>query len=484
MNRLNLQAGIWATLFLAACGGGGGGGSASGDDSSSGSQTSSVAGVVAYGAPMANTQVVATDSQGVQCGIATTDSGGHYTMTTTCAAGPVMFSVTGTTPGGAALDALAFPSANQTLVSGTVNLTPLTTLTVWYALSTLQLNLTDHAQIQAKAPVLLTSSAYRAATDTVLSALSPLLAPFGVSASTFDPVITAFQPDGSGIDGFFDACPLTRISPTSIQIAPSGNAGEPYLVITFPATANSPATYDGTLADFFDNAGTTPPPDTTPIPGTVIATTPNCTPGSGPKQRYAACNGFTVANLTRGMSNYAAQTSSSGSTSYLKVHAHDPVQSLTVVGAGDSWSNGSMPNLPDYYIDNSGDAAGYVWHSDSTGSIGFSGYDPVVPSLSEIDTNVQVFLGNIQSQLTNGLHGKLVQGEACQVAGIKGTTYLIVDTLPTEGEVVHSEYCVGADGGPLLSVRLYLLHELVLNWTVTQVGGVPRQTPPQPWTKI
>lgn len=481
MKALTLLAGLSATALLLACGGGGS------SSSSSTQATSSVAGVVAYGAPVTGTQVNAIDSKGKQCGTAITDSGGHYTMTTTCAAGAVIFTVAATTPGGAPLDALAFPGAGQALVGGTVNVTPLTTLAVWCALGNLRLNLANHAQVLAMAPALLTSPAYRAASDTLLSALGPLLAPYGINASSFDPVATAFQPNGSGIDGFFDACPLSLLTQASIQIAPSDNPGAPFLVITVPLTANSPATFGGTLAEFFDNSGSTAPPATTPIPGTVIATTPNCTAGSGPKQKYAACNGFSVAELTRGMSNYSAELAANGSTSFLNVHSHDPVQSLASVGAGDSWSSGRNPNPPSYYIDNNGDAAGYTWTTGSTGSVGFRdpNYKIVVPSLSEIDTNVQVFLGNIRSQLSNSLHGKLVKGDACKVAGIDGTTYLIVVTSPVKGEFVHSAYCVGEGGGPLLSSRLYLGKDVLwMTWTVTQVGGVPRQTPPQPWTKL
>lgn len=478
MKTFSLLVGLSVTTLLAACGGGG--------SSSSGAQsTSSVNGVVAYGAPVAGTQVIAIDSQGKQCGTATTDSTGRYTMTTTCAAGAVIFSAAGTTPGGAPLDALAFPGSGQTRVSGTVNLTPLTTLTIWYAIGNLNMNLTGNTQVLAMAPSLVTAPNYLAASDAILSVFSPLLTIYGIDASDFDPVRTVFLPNGLGIDGFFDDFPLTLSAQTTIQIATSSNPGSPLLVITFPTTPNSPPTISGSLADLLDNSGTPAPTDPTPGDGTIVASTPDCVMAADNKT-YVSCNGFTAAALKKDMTNYIAEFTVNGSTSFVNVHSHDPAFRLTTVGAGDSWSSGTRPNAPDYYIHNSGETANYTWTVSNTGgSLGLSNYDIVIPPFSEVFTNVQVFLGNIKSQLNNSLHGKLVRGNACRVAGIDGTTYSILVTSPINGEFVHSSYCVGAGGGPLLSITQYLNKDvLAFTWTVTQVGNVPVQSPPTPLTKL
>lgn len=219
------------------------------------------------------------------------------------------------------------------------------------------------------------------------------------------------------------------------------------------------------------------------ISAQVLATVPACVMSPDNKKTYVSCNGFSASALSHGMRNYSAElTSFGGETLFVNVHSHNPAKRMLVVDGGDNWSSGRRPSPPDYYILNRGETAGYAWTISNTGgSLGLGGYDTVIPPPSEIYTNVQVFLSNIQHQLGARQHGKLVRGGTCRVAAIDGSVYAIVSAVPTLGPFVHSIYCVGNGGGPLLSMNTYLPPQrAALAWVVTQIGQVPVQSPPKP----
>ena len=275
-NAASLLAASALTLSLAACGGG----SASGVDGPPGSTSttpgaaapvtssnavpSSVQGTVAYGHPVTGGDVVAIDVNGNKCGSATTASDGTYSMNTTCAPGPVEFYVSNT-PNNIPLLALAIPANANSAVSGTVNITPLTTLIVYDFLGTQTVlngvnspNSISQAvgfiptiesssyQLSGSAAAFAAiSSAYQNAANQIMGALSQTLSTYGVSTSSgFDPVTSAFSANGQGIDAFFDAYPETVTGANNLQLGSSN----PILSVNFSGSPSVPSTLSGGAA--------------------------------------------------------------------------------------------------------------------------------------------------------------------------------------------------------------------------------------------
>jgi hypothetical protein len=248
------------SLSLTACGGG----SSSGPSGQAQNTTpSSVKGTVAYGHPVVSGSVVAIDVNGNKCGSATTASDGTYSMSTNCAPGPVEIAVISGAPNNIPLMTLAIPSDGNSPVSGTVNITPLTTSIAYYFLGTQPLvgslqSPSSFAQAVAYVPMVLTAayqqkgasaafaainSAYQGAAQQVLSALSQSLATYGVSnSSDFNPVTTPFSANGKDVDAFFDAYPETVTGSNNLQL---GANTQPLLSVTFSGAPNSPATLGG-----------------------------------------------------------------------------------------------------------------------------------------------------------------------------------------------------------------------------------------------
>lgn len=273
-------------LSLAACGGG----SASGVDGPPGSTSttpgsaapvtssnavpSSVQGTVAYGHPVTGGYVVAIDVNGNKCGSATTASDGTYSMNTTCAPGPVEFYVSNT-PNNIPLIALAIPANANSAVSGTVNITPLTTLIVYDFLGTQTvlngvsspnsisqavgfiptIELSSYQLSGSAAAFAAISSAYQNAANQIMGALSQTLSTYGVSTSSgFDPVTAAFSANGQGIDAFFDAYPETVTGQNDLQL---GTGNNPILSVTFSGSSTSAAVLGGSAAGATGGTGST-----------------------------------------------------------------------------------------------------------------------------------------------------------------------------------------------------------------------------------
>ena len=242
MNRsLGLTAIIASTFLLGACGGGG--------DSAAPVVSYAVNGTVAYGHPVQGQSVQVTDSAGNVCATATTAVDGSYSMiTTACAPGAAAFSVHAyTTPTGAPLMAVAMPAQDSAVINGVVNVTPLTTLVAYSAAGFVSSSTIpkDSAAVLALLPKV-TAAQYQQAKVSVL--VSPLLqvlqANYGVTTTGFDPMTAPFAADGTGVDGFFDAYPLTATSAAVQLTAPS--AAGPLVQVTLPSTTSSNSTVTST----------------------------------------------------------------------------------------------------------------------------------------------------------------------------------------------------------------------------------------------
>jgi hypothetical protein len=274
VSRLNLAL-VASALSLAACGGGG---SSSAPSSSSSAATttsanavaSTVSGYVAYGKPVAGASVYATDVNGNSCGGATTAGDGSYSMSTTCAPGPVLFSVLQGAPNGIPLEALAIPSSDAAAVVGTVNLTPLTTMVLYDFLGTQTVMAgvnspngiaqtvgfvptIESAAYQLYGPGLAfldVSGQYQTAQDAVMVKLASTLAQYGVIASSFNPVTSSFTPNGQGMDAFFDAYPETVTGANNLQLG----ANNPVVSVTFSGSTAT-ATLGGAAAASTTSSG-------------------------------------------------------------------------------------------------------------------------------------------------------------------------------------------------------------------------------------
>ena len=148
-------------------------------------------------------------------------------ITTACEPGAAAFSVHAySTPTGAPLMAVRCGN-DSAVIHGVVNITPLTTLVAYSAAGFVSSSTIpkDSAAVLALLPKV-TAAQYQQAKVSVL--LAPLLqvlqANYGVATTGFDPMTAPFAADGTGVDGFFDAYPLTATS-TAVQLTAPSAAG-------------------------------------------------------------------------------------------------------------------------------------------------------------------------------------------------------------------------------------------------------------------
>ncbi|MHB1678747.1 MAG: hypothetical protein ACYCSS_14670 [Sulfuriferula sp.] len=251
MKKVALLTGFATTVLLAGCGGGGGGSVAS-----TAPTNSTASGTAAYGKPISGGQIIAIDSSGHQCGSATTNADGTYAINLDCVPDPVLFTVSSGAPNGIPLDSLAIPASGQG-VSGTVNITPLTTLILYDALASLKLNLASNAQVIALAPQSFGASTFattdQQAAQTVLTDLATTLSTYSVTASSFNPVTTPFQANGTGIDKFFDDYPESAPSANAVAL---GNAGAFLAEVGFPSTPGGTPVFGGSAFASSASGGT------------------------------------------------------------------------------------------------------------------------------------------------------------------------------------------------------------------------------------
>jgi 6-phosphogluconolactonase (cycloisomerase 2 family) len=244
-NRLLLATGTCFTILVSACGDAGSG---SGNTPAASSQ---VTGTVAYGRPVVGRSIQALDSSGALCATATTASDGSYSVDTSgCAPGAIAFHVAAyTTPGGSALDAVALPARGSSGVSGVVNINPLTTLLAYYAAGLVPSAKAPASNDQVLALLPQVSAAeYHQAMTSVLTAalLQKLQSGYGMTTTGFDPTTTAFVANGQGLDGFFDAYPLSA-SGNSVQISAPSAPG-PLVQVTLPVAPGASSTVTSTAS--------------------------------------------------------------------------------------------------------------------------------------------------------------------------------------------------------------------------------------------
>ena len=253
-----LAARVLLTLTVGACGGGGDRGTSTPIAPASPSPTYQIGGTAAYGQPVGGQVVQVQDATGRVCASGSTATDGSYAVDTThCMAGSAaVYLANYTTPGGAPLNAVAVPPPGSPVISGVVNIDPLTTL-ISYAAAALVVDTsapTGNAQVLALLSKVTPAQYQQARTSVLLAPLLQLLqTSHGVGTSSFDPTTTPFVANGQGIDGFFDAYLLTA-TPTSVQLQAPGSIG-PLVLVTLPVTPGSGAVVTSTTA--YNIGGTT-----------------------------------------------------------------------------------------------------------------------------------------------------------------------------------------------------------------------------------
>lgn len=241
-------------LALSACGGGDSASTtASTAASAAPTVASSLSGVVATGRAIGGVSVTAIDPLGNQCGRAQTQADGSYNMKTQCAAGPLILAVLDGAPNGVPLGALALPNATGNTVGGTVNLTPLTTLSLYQFLANQTVlpglrNQPDFAHVVAALVTLqqtFNPAAFwqqvNQAKQAIVQAVAPALRQNGVNPDGFDPVTTPFVANGQGVDAFFDLYPAAAPQPNVYRLGG-------LLSLQLPEQAGGSPIYGGSAA--------------------------------------------------------------------------------------------------------------------------------------------------------------------------------------------------------------------------------------------
>lgn len=196
---------LTALLLLAGCGGGGGGGSAA-------ATGGTISGVAATGMPMAGASIKVTDSAGVSK-TTTADANGAYSVNVAGMKAPlVIVSSAVMGDGGVSLVSVSptAPADGQTV---TANVTPLT-----HALAAALDSTGDPVHLAGNViaeAANITASKVATATTNLQTALGPLLAQVGASATT-DFIGGSFVANGAGLDRLLDS--------VQISVAPGGNA--------------------------------------------------------------------------------------------------------------------------------------------------------------------------------------------------------------------------------------------------------------------
>lgn len=274
MNRTRLYARTacvtaLAAMLLTACGGGG---SDSNSPPSGGStpQASTLKGVVAQGAPLANVTVTAIQADGTPCGAATTGQDGSYTLQSACT---VPFAV----QTGSGTAQLTAPWVNSQTAASTLNLTPLSTA--------LFLGLTGQNGVAGLNGV--TQDQLGKLQGALLSALQSLypVGTYGVDWSKVDLVGTPFSADHTGLDHVLDNLSVTTSSSkvslvntqTSQQIGLDTSTGNPLVSYT-TATGAMNHISNATLAVRL-------------LDGTVLAVGDAAADGSRHAERYDPASG-------------------------------------------------------------------------------------------------------------------------------------------------------------------------------------------------
>lgn len=201
-----------ALLLLAACGGGSG---SSGSSASTPSSPTNLGGTVAVGDPLVGATVTLVDANG-RSATATSDAKGNYSLSIAGLSAPFflvsndpsgvnapMYSVTANVPTGTTTPIVA-------------NITPLTTAVA--AGLTPDGNPTD-LTTSSTLVKLVTPASVSQAVAALNTILGPILTADQVSASSFNPISTAFTPNQTGPDAVIDSVIVNASSSGGMQIA-------------------------------------------------------------------------------------------------------------------------------------------------------------------------------------------------------------------------------------------------------------------------
>jgi hypothetical protein len=188
INKKALTTLLAASFLMTACGGGGGG---SGGNGGGTPTTSSISGTAATGAPMAGASITVKDVNGL-ARTATAAADGTYTVNVTDLATPLLIKATLNSQ-----SHYAFALVSD--LSGTINITPLTTLMTGNALGTNPETIfASYGGTQA--------SNIAANSAAVVAAVQLITAALGIDE---DPLRTAFAADHSGLDAVLDVLTVT-----------------------------------------------------------------------------------------------------------------------------------------------------------------------------------------------------------------------------------------------------------------------------------
>jgi len=342
------------TLSLSACGGGGASSSAANDSPASAAPTvaSSVNGVVATGRPLAGATVTAYGSDGNACGSAQTAADGSYAMNTQCVAGPVTFAVTSGPAGLPPLAAIALPNTSAGAVSGTVNLTPLSTLALYDFVATQDIVPTAQAEpsfayILAAVPTIVQAgqltgksmqtilAQMQSAARAVVQAIAQQLQAVGIDPASFDPVTTPFAANGTGVDALFDQNPASAPAANAYQL---GNL----ISLQLPAQAGASPVYGGSAAAALAGSGGA-------LSGGGISMPTPSASGGAP----AAANGsyqLSVTGFTGALAGSSCSLSGSGGSCTLSGRSYAMNVSIRDNGFGYSIINLHPVSAPNFLI--------------------------------------------------------------------------------------------------------------------------------------
>jgi hypothetical protein len=196
--------------MLAGCGGGSGGSSTSGG----GSSTSTVTGTAATGKPIAGATITLMDAKDHSKTL-TTNVDGTYTIDVSGMTAPFLLKVSSN-------NVVLFSVGNQ---PGVVNITPLTDLIIktWYEAQGKSIDSVFSDPMRNPPP---TVTEVQVISNAVKKIVQKWLVDRGIDVNKFDLITTAFNADGSGIDGVLDTLSVdySNVQPViTINAGPSGS---------------------------------------------------------------------------------------------------------------------------------------------------------------------------------------------------------------------------------------------------------------------
>jgi hypothetical protein len=209
--------------------------------------STTISGTAASGAPFAGATVTLTDANGTQRS-ATAASDGRFTLDASGLTAPFALNATGTVSDAPTTLIAVSAEGPEEGERKTLNVTPLTTaVAALLSDNNDPLDLTDPAKLKAKA----TPAQIQAIVAALRSILGEVVASTGASASTFDPMTTAFNADRTGLDAVLDAIKVSlsdrgvELTNAFIPIPENGSdltgTASPTVVLTKADLANPPA---------------------------------------------------------------------------------------------------------------------------------------------------------------------------------------------------------------------------------------------------